>query len=176
MHRCYVETAHWRESEIRLDQDQTHHLLHVLRARSGEKVSVFDGRGREALGEIVGVRGRDAVLRLLEAPRFTKPPSCRLTLVQALPKGSRMDFIIEKATELNTRAITLEVRQSNRAAQALYEKYGFTKAGVRRRYYSDDGEDAVVMTTETITSGSYQARFQQLKQAYTQRWRTNHLS
>ncbi len=83
---------------------------------------------------------------------------------------------INMAAELNAQVITLEVRASNLAAQALYEKYGFAKVGVRRRYYSDDAEDAVVMTTERITSGSYQARFQQLKRSYTQRWRINHLS
>ena len=40
---------------------------------------------------------------------------------------------------------TLEVRESNRAAIALYERYGFRSSGVRRRYYQDNGEDAVIM-------------------------------
>jgi [ribosomal protein S18]-alanine N-acetyltransferase len=42
-------------------------------------------------------------------------------------------------------AVTLEVRRSNEAALALYEKYGFKAAGVRRRYYADNGEDALIM-------------------------------
>jgi ribosomal-protein-alanine N-acetyltransferase len=41
--------------------------------------------------------------------------------------------------------LTLEVRQSNRAAVALYARFGFVEAGVRRRYYSDNGEDAQIM-------------------------------
>jgi [ribosomal protein S18]-alanine N-acetyltransferase len=41
--------------------------------------------------------------------------------------------------------VTLEVRRSNEAALALYEKYGFKAAGVRRRYYADNGEDALIM-------------------------------
>jgi ribosomal-protein-alanine N-acetyltransferase len=41
--------------------------------------------------------------------------------------------------------ITLEVRRSNTAAIALYERFGFLAAGMRRRYYQDDGEDAVIM-------------------------------
>jgi ribosomal-protein-alanine N-acetyltransferase len=41
--------------------------------------------------------------------------------------------------------ITLEVRQSNTGAVALYERFGFRSAGVRRRYYADNGEDAVIM-------------------------------
>lgn len=44
--------------------------------------------------------------------------------------------------------ITLEVRESNAAAQSLYSKYGFKKAGIRKRYYSDTKEDAVIMTAE----------------------------
>ena len=45
---------------------------------------------------------------------------------------------------------TLEVRPSNIAARRLYEKYGFALAGIRPRYYSDDNEDALIMTTPPI--------------------------
>jgi ribosomal-protein-alanine N-acetyltransferase len=41
--------------------------------------------------------------------------------------------------------VTLEVRKSNAGAQALYERFGFKSAGLRRRYYADNGEDAVIM-------------------------------
>ncbi len=46
--------------------------------------------------------------------------------------------------------ITLEVRVSNIAAQRMYTKLGFLPRGVRRRYYSDTGEDAIIMTLEGI--------------------------
>ncbi len=81
--------------------------------------------------------------------------------------------IINLSAEFNAQVITLEVRSSNLSAQALYEKYGFAKVGGRRSYYSDNGEDAVIMTTERIISASYQARFQRLKQAYAKRWGTH---
>jgi ribosomal-protein-alanine N-acetyltransferase len=45
--------------------------------------------------------------------------------------------------------ITLEVRRSNHGALALYERFGFRSAGVRRRYYADNGEDAVIMWRTT---------------------------
>jgi ribosomal-protein-alanine N-acetyltransferase len=51
--------------------------------------------------------------------------------------------------------VTLEVRRSNTAAQALYEKYRFLKVGVRKRYYSDNHEDAIIMTTPPIQHPSY---------------------
>ena len=77
---------------------------------------------------------------------------------------------IDLATELNARIITLEVRASNTAAQSLYHKYGFTQTGLRRGYYTDNREDAVLMSTENITSASFQARLNQLKQAHSRKW------
>ena len=76
---------------------------------------------------------------------------------------------IDLATELNASIITLEVRVSNTAAQELYYKYGFTQVGLRRGYYIDDKEDAAVMSTENITSASYQAHLNQLKQAHSRK-------
>ncbi|HSM38624.1 MAG TPA: hypothetical protein VK838_04760, partial [Candidatus Limnocylindrales bacterium] len=54
------------------------------------------------------------------------------------------------AIELRARRMTLEVRVSNVAAQALYRRFGFEAGGRRPRYYTDDGEDALVMTTPDL--------------------------
>ncbi len=54
--------------------------------------------------------------------------------------------------------LTLEVRVSNTVAQALYHKYGFTVHGTRRRYYSDNGEDALIMWSEPLTAPAWRAR------------------
>jgi len=78
---------------------------------------------------------------------------------------------IEMATQLSAKVVTLEVRLSNKEAQALYQKYGFRKAGVRRGYYSDNGEDALLMTTHAMSSALFQSRFQRLKQSHQERWR-----
>jgi len=78
--------------------------------------------------------------------------------------------VINLATELNTRIITLEVRASNTIAQSLYHKYGFTQTGLRHHYYIEDREDAVIMSTENITSAPFQAHLQRLKQAHSRKW------
>ncbi len=78
--------------------------------------------------------------------------------------------IVETAIELNADVVTLEVRASNKQAQALYDKYGFRRVGTRRAYYTDNGEDAVLMTTDSLTSATFQSHFQQLKQAHQLRW------
>jgi ribosomal-protein-alanine N-acetyltransferase len=84
---------------------------------------------------------------------------------------STIDLALSRQAEV----MTLEVRLSNRAARELYQKYGFTKRGIRRGYYTDNREDAVIMTTDTLTSVLFQSQFQLLKRAYVERWRTNTL-
>ena len=77
---------------------------------------------------------------------------------------------IDIALMRNAQVMTLEMRLSNSAAQALYEKYGFTKMGARRGYYTDNREDAVIMTTDTLTSALFQDQFWRLKRAHAERW------
>jgi [ribosomal protein S18]-alanine N-acetyltransferase len=74
--------------------------------------------------------------------------------------------IIEMATSLGATFVTLEVQKSNYVAQNLYRHYGFSEVGVRRGYYIDNHEDALLMTTDKLSSADYQAEIFKLKQAY----------
>jgi [ribosomal protein S18]-alanine N-acetyltransferase len=64
--------------------------------------------------------------------------------------------LVHRAIEVGARWMTLEVRASNSIAQTLYRKYTFKEMGVRRRYYSDNGEDALVMWTDALDSDTFQ--------------------
>jgi ribosomal-protein-alanine N-acetyltransferase len=64
--------------------------------------------------------------------------------------------LIDRAKQIGARWLTLEVRVTNEVAQRLYEKYTFKEMGIRRRYYSDNGEDALVMWTDPIDSDTFQ--------------------
>jgi ribosomal-protein-alanine N-acetyltransferase len=64
---------------------------------------------------------------------------------------------IDAATEHAQEVLTLEVRKSNEAAQLLYDKYGFQRVGLRVKYYTDNNEDAVIMTTPDLGSQSFRA-------------------
>lgn len=70
---------------------------------------------------------------------------------------------IEEALQRGARVMTLEVRVSNVEAQAMYEKFGFRRVGLRPRYYTDNNEDAVLLASDVLTSVSFQSRFQRLK-------------
>ena len=77
---------------------------------------------------------------------------------------------IEQAQKRRMQAVTLEVRISNHIAQNLYKKYGFEKMGVRKGYYSDNREDALIMTASVINSLSYRQEFRTLVESHRKRW------
>ena len=61
-----------------------------------------------------------------------------------------LTFVLKKGVELGAKRATLEVRRSNEAAKALYERFGFSVAGVRAAYYSKPVEDALVLWREDL--------------------------
>jgi len=73
--------------------------------------------------------------------------------------------LLARAVERNAREATLEVRLSNMPARRLYEKYGFRPVGIRPRYYSDNGEDALIMTTDALEALSMRERLARLRAA-----------
>jgi ribosomal-protein-alanine N-acetyltransferase len=77
--------------------------------------------------------------------------------------------VVKLSLQMKAQVVTLEVRASNRSAQALYAKYGFKNVGIRRCYYTDNSEDAVIMTTDKITSLAYQAKLRELEAKYLER-------
>lgn len=77
---------------------------------------------------------------------------------------------IEQALELDARMVTLEVRVSNSIARTLYEKFGLTEQGVRKGYYTDNREDALIMSTGPVHSPEYTHRLDRLVRGHRQRW------
>ncbi|HXW50528.1 MAG TPA: ribosomal protein S18-alanine N-acetyltransferase [Candidatus Acidoferrales bacterium] len=95
-----------------------------------------------------------------------------ITTVAVVPEQQRKRFgeqmlvrLIEESIARGARWITLEVRESNEAAQNLYKKYGFTVVSTRRGYYSDNDENALVMWAGNLKSDIYQNRLRALKES-----------
>lgn len=61
-----------------------------------------------------------------------------------------MDALMQLAANLGARYLTLEVRASNAAALALYQSFGFIKVSVRKKYYEDNGEDALLLVCDQL--------------------------
>jgi ribosomal-protein-alanine N-acetyltransferase len=79
--------------------------------------------------------------------------------------------LVEASREMGAKRLTLEVRMSNTVAQALYRKYTFKEEGVRKRYYSDDGEDAMIMWSERLDDPTFVVQFRERKAQLEQRMR-----
>ncbi|HZL92255.1 MAG TPA: 16S rRNA (uracil(1498)-N(3))-methyltransferase, partial [Vicinamibacterales bacterium] len=89
-----------------LDGEKAHHLIRVLRVRVGDSVVLFDGHGGEypAVVEETG-RQRVRLLPGLHSPRDVESP-LRIRLIQGISRGERMDFVVQKATELGVQRIS----------------------------------------------------------------------
>jgi 16S rRNA (uracil1498-N3)-methyltransferase len=103
--RCYVPAPLAVGESRQLPQEVATHVARVLRAREGQLLTLFDGRGGEYDATIVQI-DRHAVRVQIELHRAIERESpLPVTLLQALARGERMDFIVQKATELGVAAI-----------------------------------------------------------------------
>ncbi len=101
MHRLLLPHARDGEGALRVDGDAFHHLR-VLRLSLGEMLEVFDGNGRTWPAEVLQVEDTHALLRL--GPGRTARVERPISLVQALPKADKLEFILQKGTELGAHA------------------------------------------------------------------------
>lgn len=103
MARFYLAPESWQESPA-LTGDEARHASQVLRLKSGDSVIVFDGQGRRASAEILGI-SRDRVALRLGEILPSRSPMPAITLAQAIPKGKNMDLIVQKSVELGIAVI-----------------------------------------------------------------------
>jgi 16S rRNA (uracil1498-N3)-methyltransferase len=104
MHRFYVAPENWYPQELALRGSEAHHARNVLRMQAGDKIVLFNGKGRELTAEIVDVADHEIRLRKLHESG-TAPLRTRIVLGQAIPKGKNMDLIVQKAVEIGAAEI-----------------------------------------------------------------------
>jgi len=155
-----------------LTENDLSHYFVVRQRRTQESAPGLLSRVRRSLGggarpPILGYGGFWMMAGEAHISTIAVQPSWRRRGLGELLLAAMLD----RAIELGAEIATLEVRVSNIVAQNLYRKYGFEQVGLRRRYYSDRGEDALIMTTERLTSVAFQGRFQRLKQALCEKLR-----
>ncbi|MGE0131442.1 MAG: 16S rRNA (uracil(1498)-N(3))-methyltransferase [Blastocatellales bacterium] len=112
-HRFYAPPAQISNSSVTLEAEESHHLTRVLRLNEGARVFVFDGEGSEYECEVARVAKREVELRALRRLDGAVESPLRLTLAQALIKGDKFDWVVQKATELGvTRIVPLVTEHS----------------------------------------------------------------
>jgi len=124
--RVFVDAALTPGSIVELPPDTASHLAKVLRAHSGDEVILFNGGGQEFAGAIEAVRGGRVSASVGDGRPVDRESPLSVTLVQCIPRGDRMDLIVQKATELGVVRIVPVLSQ--RSVVRLDKKQAESKA------------------------------------------------
>lgn len=100
MQRYFVEPHLFSMQEITITGDDVHHIVNVMRAKSGEEILVSDGAGRTARARLESLSGKEVVATVLELLDEKRELPIRITIGQGLPKGEKMEWILQKGTEM----------------------------------------------------------------------------
>lgn len=91
--------------EVELTGSASHYLTRVLRLKEGDSIILFDGDGSNYSGEIREIRRQRVLVRLIGSQLAGNESALEITLVQAVSRGERMDYSLQKATELGVKCI-----------------------------------------------------------------------
>jgi 16S rRNA (uracil1498-N3)-methyltransferase len=105
MGRFYVPPSAVRGRLITITGGEAHHILDVMRLKALDKVVAFDGTGREYIGFIKDTKRKSLTVEIVETRTPLGKETSKVTLIQAIPKKEKMDYIVEKATELGVSSI-----------------------------------------------------------------------
>jgi len=103
--RFYSDAALRAGATTQLPEDAAHHAVHVLRLRAGEALTLFNGRGGEYTGRIVAIERLRVTVDVLEHRALERESPLAVTLVQGVSSSEKMDFTVQKATELGVAAL-----------------------------------------------------------------------
>jgi len=122
--RVYVDSPLTPDADLRLPEAAAYHVARVLRLREGATLTAFDGSGSDFRCEILSVKGDDVRVRVGARNAGLAESPLRITLVQAVSRSERMDWTLQKATELGVRTIVpvLSARSVVRLDESQAEK------------------------------------------------------
>jgi 16S rRNA (uracil1498-N3)-methyltransferase len=103
--RLHVPSLESDAAEVELPETAAAHVVRVLRLRAGARLVLFDGSGTDSRAEIAEVAGGKVRVRILERFAGLPPSPLAVTLVQGVARGERMDWTLQKATELGVERI-----------------------------------------------------------------------
>jgi 16S rRNA (uracil1498-N3)-methyltransferase len=183
MHRFYLRPENWESAT--LDAEESHHCLNVLRLSEGDRVTVFDGAGREGQAVIAATAGSKAKLKI-SSTATTPPPPCAITLAQAVPKGKNMDLIVQKAVELGAARIVPLLSDRTivqvDAGEAAKKREKWNAIALRFTLFNADSEaggamkfNRICCSCPTLNRDVFKLSFSNLRCVFigTRRWNNN---
>lgn len=106
MHKFFVMPKNIKDNRAYIDGDDVKHIYKVLRLKAEDRVLINNCEGKEYVGEIVEVNKSEVVVELVEEVDVNNESNLSITLYQGLPKSVKMDYIVQKGTEIGIRNIT----------------------------------------------------------------------
>ncbi|WP_028544915.1 16S rRNA (uracil(1498)-N(3))-methyltransferase [Paenibacillus taiwanensis] len=100
MQKYFVAPEQFGEHYIEISGQDAHHVTHVMRTKEGDLFIVSDGEAREALVEYTSVEAGTVKARIVEMRELDREPHYDIVIAQSLPKGDKMELIIQKCTEI----------------------------------------------------------------------------
>ncbi|UYZ35969.1 16S rRNA (uracil(1498)-N(3))-methyltransferase [Clostridium beijerinckii] len=100
MHKFFIEPQNITETEGRILGDDVKHIYKVLRLSEGEEVVINNCKGKEYLGEIKTITKSEVIVNIIKNLDINNESKVKVHLFQGLPKGQKMDLIVQKGTEL----------------------------------------------------------------------------
>lgn len=105
MSRFYVTNPRIEKGMLRIEGNEVKHIRKVLRLKAGDEIIVFDGLGKEYEGTMVEERPSSVVIKIGNIFSSKRDSPLEVTLAQSLLRGEKMDYLIQKATELGVKEI-----------------------------------------------------------------------
>jgi 16S rRNA (uracil1498-N3)-methyltransferase len=105
LHRIYYPFTELLNQSFLIENDKAHYLRNVLRLKAGQQLRVFNHQSKEYLANINAISKKDLTIELIEEIPTIPSSKLNITLIQSLSKGERMDYTVQKATELGITTI-----------------------------------------------------------------------
>lgn len=100
MQRYFIASKQFGDNRVTITDDDAHHLTRVMRAEIGDKCICTDGLDREALVKIVAIEKGIVEAEIIERLPMTAEPAVNVWIAQSLPKGDKLELVIQKGTEI----------------------------------------------------------------------------
>ena len=132
--RLFVNDPLVSATELQLGRDQAHYLGRVLRLRNGDRLTVFNGDNGEFDAHVTSIAKNSATIVVDAALETATESALKIHLVQGISRGERMDFVVQKATELGVKRIT-----------PVFTEYGVVKLNDARAAKRNDHWQSVAI-------------------------------
>ncbi len=100
MPRFFVDKNSIMDERIELGAENSQHIVSVLRGKIGDEITVCDGDGTDYICNLVDINKKQALAKIVQVRKNTNEPELKITLFQGLPKGDKMELVIQKCVEI----------------------------------------------------------------------------